>query len=72
MEDNEEFLDLLDDLDLFAFSELQINGEKSNALLEGLNRGFSSIIDYAFTEGFVNVRATLKKSNIYEIENDVS
>ena len=70
--DSEQYLDILDELDLFAFSEIQVKGFKTNALVEGLSRGFESIIDYGLRDGYVNIRAILKKNNIFEIENDIS
>ena len=35
--DNEKNLDLLDDLDLFAYGEIIVNGKKTNTLLEALS-----------------------------------
>jgi hypothetical protein len=29
-------------------------------------------MDYAFNDGFINIRAVMKKNNVYEIENDVA
>lgn len=63
---------MLDDLDLFAFSEVMLEGRKTNALIEALARGFDTIIDYAFNDGYINVRSILKKNNLFEIENDIA
>jgi len=34
--------------------------------------GLQSIVDYAFNDGFINLRAVLKTNNVFEIENEVS
>jgi hypothetical protein len=46
--DSEAHKNLLEDLDLFAFTEITVKGRKTNALVESLNRGFELIINYAF------------------------
>jgi hypothetical protein len=65
-------LDLLDELDLFAFTELKINGRATNALNESLTKGLEVIVDYAFNDGFINIRSVLKNNNVFEIENDIA
>jgi hypothetical protein len=45
---------------------------KSNALIESLSIGLTKVMDYAFNDGFINIRAVMKKNNVYEIENDVA
>ena len=46
--DSEAHKNLLEDLDLFAFTEITVKGRKTNALVESLNKGFELIINYAF------------------------
>ena len=57
-------------LDLFAFCEVKIGGKKTNALIEALSRGLEPIVDYAFNDGFISIRAVLKNTNPFEIENE--
>lgn len=68
--DDESHKAILEDLDLFAFSDITVKGRKTNALVESLNRGFEHIINYAFIEGFINVRSILRKANKYELHNE--
>jgi hypothetical protein len=57
----EELLDLLnDDLDLFAFSNIYVNSELTNALNVSMKKGFKSIVAYAFDTEYYNVRAILR------------
>lgn len=71
---NEEaLLDLLDELDLHAFSEIQTPEKtKSNALIESLSIGLNNVLDYAYNDGFINIRAVIKRNNVFEIENEVA
>ena len=69
---SEELLNLLDELDLFAFCEIEIQGKKTNALIEALSRGLEAVLDYAFNDGFINIRSVLKQNNVFEIENDIA
>ena len=46
--------------------------EKSNSLIEVFKRGFENTIEYIFYDGFVNIRAILKKNNKYETLNEVA
>ena len=41
--------------------------EKSNSLIEVFKRGFENTIEYIFYDGFVNIRAILKKNSNQEI-----
>ena len=70
--DSEDHISILEDLDLMAFSEIEVNGQKTNALLSALDRGFQKIVDYSINDGFVNLRMALRMTNRYEIKNDVS
>lgn len=78
--DSEEHLELVQDLDLFLFKEITVKNRaieqgkprSTNVLLEMLHRGFSTVTDYIFTEGYSNVRAVLKKKNSLELENEVA
>jgi hypothetical protein len=71
--DEEAILDILDELDLHAFSEIHYQDKsKSNALIESLKVGLTRVLDYAYNDGFINIRAVLKKNNVFEIENEVA
>ena len=70
--DIETNLQILDDLDLFAFSEITVNGKQTNALLEALEFGLDKMIDYCFDEGFINIRSILRRTNRYEVNNVLS
>jgi hypothetical protein len=37
-----------------------------------LKVGLTSVLDYAYNDGFINIRAVLKKNNVFEIENEVA
>ena len=41
-------LNILDDLDLFAFADIQVSGKTTNVLLEALAFGIEMMIDYCF------------------------
>lgn len=72
-------MQLVQDLDLFLFRKITVRNKhieggrprETNVLIEAFHRGFDSIIDYVFSEGYSNIRAVLKKSNPLEIENQV-
>ncbi len=71
--DEETILDLLDELDLHAFTEYHSpDNKKTNALIDSLNAGLIGILDYAYNDGFINIRAVLKKNNVLEIENEIA
>lgn len=71
--DEETILDLLDELDLHAFTEYHSPANtKTNALIDSLNAGLTGILDYAYNDGFINIRAVLKKNNVLEIENEIA
>lgn len=70
--DQKEISNLLEELDLFAFNEIYMGEEKSNSLIEVFKRGFENTIEYIFYDGFVNIRAILKKNNKYETLNEVA
>lgn len=67
--DSKEHLSILEDLDLFAFCEIKVNGQQSNALIQALKRGFDSMIEYCFNseEGFINIRSIIRKNNKFEV-----
>ena len=69
--DSEDHISILEDLDLMAFSEIEVNGKKTNALLSALDRGFQKIVDYSVNDGFVNLRMALRMTNRYEIKNEI-
>jgi hypothetical protein len=71
--DEETLLDLMDDLDLHTFTEIQTGqNKKSNALIESLTIGLTKVLDYAFNDGLINIRAVMKKNNFYEIKNELA
>jgi hypothetical protein len=71
--DEETLLDMLDDLDLHTFTEIQTGkNKKSNALIESLTIGLTKVLDYAFNDGLINIRAVMKKNNFYEIKNELA
>ena len=78
--DSETYLELIRDLDLFLFKDITVsnkgvdNGKprQTNVLIEAMHRGFVTVVDYIFREGFTNIRAILKKNNQLEIENEVA
>ena len=69
--DSEDHISILEDLDLMAFSEIEVSGKKTNALLSALDRGFQKIVDYSVNDGFVNLRMALRMTNRYEIKNEI-
>ena len=70
---SERVLDLLDELDLFAYTKFTDKvGKETNALKESLRQGLEGVVNYTFNEGYDNIRAILKQSNCYEIEDTPS
>jgi hypothetical protein len=65
-------MDLIDELDLFAFCDIVVDGRRTNALVESLSLGLLSLIDYCFSDGYINVRSVLRKINKYEISHELS
>jgi len=63
---------MLEELDLFAYREITVNGEQTNALLESLMLGIECLINYSFFDGFINVRSILRIVNKFEIHNELS
>jgi hypothetical protein len=73
LQEEEALLDKLDELDLFAFTPYeQEDGTSTNILIEALKVGLTGVLDYAFNDGFINIRAVLKRNNVFEIENEVA
>ena len=80
VDSEKEYLELMQELDLFLFREIKVKNpivdggkeRRTNILEEAMHRGFSSMIDYIFNEGFSNVRAVLRKKNSLEIENEIT
>lgn len=72
MYDTDENLVILDDLDLFAFSDITVHGRRTNALIEALSHGLEKMIEYCFEDGYINVRSILRKANKFEIQKELS
>lgn len=70
--DIEDNITLLENLDLFAYSEILVKGRKTNALIEALSKGFIKMIEYSMDEGFINLRSILRKVNRFEIHNELT
>lgn len=70
--DVEDYIQLLEDLDLFAFTDITVNGVTSNAMIEAFNRGWKNMMQYIFDDGFINIRSILKMNNKFEYEEEIS
>jgi hypothetical protein len=65
-------IEIIDEIDLFAFREYEDKGRKTNIFQETLLLGIDPILDNMVQEGVYNLRAMLRKNNQFEIENDIS
>ena len=58
---------MLEELDLFGYRDIILDGKSTNAFLACLERCQTAQANFSLTVGFINARALLRKSNRFEI-----